>query len=284
MTMPHTGRTLYVSDLDGTLLMPDATVSTATARMLNEAIRLGADFTVATARTPGTLYKLLGDVEMRLPAIVMTGAALWNRAEGAYTDPCFLPQEQADTMLDIMTRLRAPAFIYSLRSGIIDITHIGPLSELERNFVAERADNPYKSFRFAEFGELKSTPADTLLFYCMQPDAILHPAYRRICEQTDLTPVYYHDIFGPETAIMEVFAPGSSKAAAIRRLALSTGAERIVAFGDNVNDLPMLREADVAVAVGNAIEQVKAEADIVIEPNTTDAVARFILADIRRRQ
>ena len=58
-------------------------------------------------------------------------------------------------------------------------------------------------------------------------------------------------------------------------------ADRLVVFGDNINDLPMMRLADVAVAVENAVEEVKAEADIVIGPNTSDSVARFIIDDFR---
>ena len=57
-----------------------------------------------------------------------------------------------------------------------------------------------------------------------------------------------------------------------------SGADRVVAFGDNINDIPMLREADVAVAVENAVPEVKRIADVIIGPNTTDAVPRFILS------
>lgn len=61
--------------------------------------------------------------------------------------------------------------------------------------------------------------------------------------------------------------------------AARTGARRIVVFGDNLNDLPMMRVADVAVAVGNALPAVKEEASIVTGPNTADSVARFIIDD-----
>ncbi|MDE6134546.1 MAG: HAD family hydrolase, partial [Muribaculaceae bacterium] len=58
-----------------------------------------------------------------------------------------------------------------------------------------------------------------------------------------------------------------------------TGADRLMVFGDNLNDIPMFEVADVAVAVGNALPEVKAAADVVIEPNYTDSVARYIAAD-----
>ncbi len=70
-----------------------------------------------------------------------------------------------------------------------------------------------------------------------------------------------------------------SKADAVLRLKASTGADRVVAFGDNLNDLPMFGVADLAVAVGNALPDVKDAADVVIDPNYTDSVARFIESD-----
>ena len=66
-------------------------------------------------------------------------------------------------------------------------------------------------------------------------------------------------------------------------MAERTGATRIVAFGDNINDIPMLKSADLAVAVANCVDEVRAVADIVIGPNTDDSVARFILDDINRQ-
>ena len=53
-----------------------------------------------------------------------------------------------------------------------------------------------------------------------------------------------------------------------------------MAFGDNLNDLPMMREADLSVAVSNAFEEVKQQADLVIGCNDTDAVPRWIAQDM----
>ncbi len=78
---------------------------------------------------------------------------------------------------------------------------------------------------------------------------------------------------------MEVKAPDTSKANSVRMVADMVGADRIVAFGDNINDLSMMAVADVAVAVGNAVPRVLEAADKVIGTNETDSVARFILSD-----
>ncbi len=80
-------RTLYVSDMDGTLLGADSCVSERSRRIISDLTEQGALITVATARTPATVQPLLAGVEMAPPAVVMTGAALWTRrgARGSFS-------------------------------------------------------------------------------------------------------------------------------------------------------------------------------------------------------
>ena len=77
-------KTLYVTDLDGTLLSSDSVVSVRSVDIINELIERGAMITVATARTPATVANLLADMCLSIPAIVMTGAATYNLVSGRY--------------------------------------------------------------------------------------------------------------------------------------------------------------------------------------------------------
>lgn len=92
-------KTLYVSDLDGTLMDARAQVSPVSRRMLNEAIAAGALFTIATARTPATVSAILQGIDMRLDAIVMTGAARWNPRTGLYSHVCHFPAHLARAII-----------------------------------------------------------------------------------------------------------------------------------------------------------------------------------------
>jgi hypothetical protein len=83
--------------------------------------------------------------------------------------------------------------------------------------------------------------------------------------------------------LLEIFTTGVTKANAIRQVKEQIGAERVVVFGDNLNDLSMFEVADLAVAVDNALPQVKERADIVIGANTADAVAHFIAQDFEQQ-
>lgn len=274
-------KTLYVSDLDGTLLDSSIRVPEMAVEAINRAIDCGALFTVATARTPGTLYRLLRDIHLSLPAIVMTGATMWHPASGVYTDTRYFDPDTVAEIRDVYRRYGLSSFIYSLSDGMISVYHQGPLSDMERDFIAARVNNPYKRFYISPDGEseLPEKPEHVVLFFAMQPSDIGHPAYEALGKIPGINPMFYNDANYPEIAMIEAFPEGATKAKAIRRLADRIGADRIVVFGDNFNDLPMFDIADVSVAVSNAIPEVLERADVVIGHHDTGAVARFILDD-----
>ena len=280
------GKTLYVSDLDGTLLQPDATLSARTVEMLDEAIRRGALFTVSTARTPATVAPIMKDVDLRLPASVMTGTALWDKRENRYLSVNYMDEKGVRELVDIYRRMDYPTFLYTLHDDMIHIYHLGPLSDNEREFIEQRTGNPYKRFHIPADGdsELPGYLGDTVLFYGIQPDILSTPTFELTSKVENVRAQKYYDFYGPEIGILEAFSPRSTKAEGLAMLKRLTGAERTVAFGDNLNDIPMLRSADVGVAMENALDEVKAAADIVIGPNTADSVARFILDDLDSKE
>lgn len=272
--------TLYVSDLDGTLLNAESKVSDESAALINSAIADGALFSVATARTPATVSRLLKDVHINVPLIVMTGAAIWDMARNRYLHVEFHDEDIARRLLETYRRHSLSTFVYTLgEDNIIHIYHTGPMSDLEWKFVDERKDSPFKEFHIPDTGcsVFPERLDRVLLFYNMRPTPEVLPVYEEIRSLPGIRPVFYHDIFGEETAIMEVFGEGASKAEAVRILADMINADRVVAYGDNVNDLPILGIADDAVAVSNAVAEVKNAADRVIGPNTDHSVARDIV-------
>lgn len=275
-------KTLYVSDLDGTLMQPDARLSEQTISMLNESIGEGKLFTIATARTPATVSGIVKDVNLNIPGIVMTGAALWDKKSNLYSHRKFIDTKPVCDFIELLHRHRFPIFHFTLEENMINIYHIGgKLNNIEQEFVEQRLHSPYKRFHLNMDGtEIPAAnPEQTVLFYGMQPTVHAERVYADARKIPGLRPQFYHDIYGPEIGIMEAFSPISTKAEAVKLLKEKTGAERVVCFGDNINDLPMFEVADVAVAVENALDEVKGKADIVIGPNTADAVAEFILKD-----
>ena len=75
---------------------------------------------------------------------------------------------------------------------------------------------------------------------------------------------------------MELFSDKASKRSAINYLREAYGFDRIVGFGDNLNDLPMFAACDVKIAVENAKPEVKAAANFMCGANATDGVAKWL--------
>lgn len=283
-------RPLYVSDLDGTLMGEDARISATSRRMLNKAIAQGTLFTIATARTPATVAELLEGVDLSLDAIVMTGAARWNAATGLYSHVKHFPASLANTVMNELKRRRFPAFIYTLVDNLIHIYRLGPMTPMEKDFIAWREHTPFKRVEFdtSESGDVWEqplpNPADVVLIYSLQPLPQLEEFIPHITSAApDANTLHYVDYDLGERGLgtLEMFAPGATKANAVRELAAELGVQSTVVFGDNVNDISMMRSATVAVAPANAIEQVKTLAHTVIGPNSSDAVARYILSHCR---
>lgn len=271
--------TLYVSDMDGTLLDNDSHVSIRSAAIISALSRQGALITVATARTPATVEPLLRDTYTRCPAIVMTGAAFWDRVNRRLVNPIFLPACEATAIIELFRQHDVSPFVYTVTSpSRLDVYHSPVMNPYERQFYEERRTLQLKKFHFS-----LPAPPDTagrvILMFSIGEAPRIESLAEAIRNRGGCSVSCYPDNNIPGVAVIEILAAGVSKRTAVMKLADMVNADRIVVFGDNLNDLPMMDAADVAVAVANAFPQVKERADTVIGPNSDDAVARYIEND-----
>ncbi len=276
------GPTLYVSDLDGTLLGEDSQLSAVTVATLNRIIgELGGLFTVATARTPATVVPLMQQVHARLPFIVIGGSAMWNPVTMSYEHTRGIDDMTVNAVADVFDRRGAHPFIYRRHGkNLLHTHHYGPLSPQEERFIAERQHLPLKQF-FLDDRDFRHSDDEALLIFSMNKYAVLKSIADDLRTSVPSCSVmFYHDIFDESEGYLEIFSAGTSKAAAIGDLARQLGAGRVVVFGDNRNDIAMMQAADFSVAVDNAFTEVKAVASEVIGPNTVDSVARWIETEL----
>lgn len=276
--------TLYVTDMDGTLLGADSRVSETSREIISRLSREGYYITVATARTPATVVPLLEGTRLNLPAIVFTGAALWTRPtiEGRYEDVKFLSSESTQDIKAIFDECEVVPMIYTLPEGrrVIEVYRDSPepLNHSEEEFVEERRYLPLK--RFHLHSPLPQEVASrVILFFALGPKEGIEIVARRVAQTIPCYISFYNDNLRPDVAMLEIFAPGVSKAKAVEEMAERLGVKRIVVFGDNLNDLPMFEVATESIAVENALEEVKAKASQVIPANIYSSVARFIEED-----
>lgn len=273
---------LFVSDLDGTLLGTDSEVSEESAEIISGLSRRGALITVATARTPATVEPLLRRTFTSIPAIVMTGAALWDRERQAYTDTVMVDPAIIPAIIQMYAAAGVSPFHYQIPSdgSVMRVYHSSDLTRCERRFVDDRLHLKLKKFVFTSAGEPALPYPDTVLIFAMGPHEKLAPIADKLSREPRCSFSFYNDIFNRDLSYIEIFGAGVSKASAISRLARKLGAEKITVYGDNLNDLPMMRIADESVAVANAVDEVRRIADRTIGPNSESSVARDILHTI----
>lgn len=270
-------KTLYISDLDGTLLNSRAEVSEKSKAIISRLItEKNILFSVATARTPATVVRMLDGIENRLPYIVMTGAAMWNNG---LVNRRYIRPEEVDYLLEACRKAGVRPFVYSFDGSGLVAYHSPEMNDYEREFVVQRQKSVYKRFVFVDELPEEARQSTMLLFVSGCPE-VLGVAYRQAqADGLPCTMSYYYDTYQPTVGFFEIMAEGASKAAALKSLVAETGAERVVVFGDSANDLSMREVADLFIAPANADEKVKAVADEVIGTNDDDSVARWIAAD-----
>ena len=275
--MKRHNKTLYVSDLDGTLLNSRSLVSPFTTAALNELIADGMMFSIATARTPATVVALMEAVRLQLPVVLMTGALTYDLRRHEYLSAAFFRREVAQQVVDVLLQEGLLPMIYYLHGSLLHVAYRTPLSAAQKQFMSERMGSPYK--RFVEVSHYNQLSEQTILLFCMDQYDKLCTAHEAVRALPGHECYLYRDIADSNMGYLEIYPAATSKAAAIEHLAHVAGAEEIVAFGDNRNDIPMFEIASRSYAVENAVAEAKVCATGIIGSNDTDGVARFLLGE-----
>jgi hydroxymethylpyrimidine pyrophosphatase-like HAD family hydrolase len=257
-----------VTDLDGTLLTPDATLPEGAAEAVWDLHRHGVHLTYATARTIRSAAFILEGLPFPAPIALMNGVLMRDMNEGRYVDSNLLSPETADRILSV----GGEPFVYTLTpEGELFTAYHRIANEHMEDFRRERVDKYAKPFRQLEDFHTLIEEKQRIIYFCyLDTEEHLRPIHDAIVSLRDPAGeictkcAFYPDHYRPGLWYLEVFAPTASKGTVIRRLREMTGAKTVVCFGDNGNDLPMFAECDYAFAVERAADAVKAAADAVI--------------------
>ena len=278
-SMTQLKRTLYISDLDGTLLNNESRITPSTAQSLSCLINEGMLFSIATARTPATVVELMADVKLRLPVVLMTGALIYDIASNNYLSVSSFPHEISSQLLNMVADSDASPMVYYIDNSLLHVAYCHTTNEHQRSFMECRMGTPYKKYVKVD-GKPTAHPNTVLIFF-MGAYNKMQAIYNRIAPIEGHRSYLYCDSLQPEQGYLEIYPAGTSKAAAIEQLAKYVEADEIVAFGDNINDLPMFDIAHRSYATANALDKVKAQATQFIASNNDEGVAEFLKQDFR---
>jgi Cof subfamily protein (haloacid dehalogenase superfamily) len=257
---------LIATDLDGTLLRSDMSVSVRTARVLDRIAAGGRPVVLATGRPIRWLRHVYDQLGAHLPAVCANGAVVYDPVADAVlrADPL-----APDLLAEVVRRLRAQVPGVSFAVEVTD----GRQMRHESDYPI-RWDQNHDAVRLFESpDELHAVPAVKLLARAgeQDPDTFVKAVAGALAGLAEATHSSY-------SGLVEISAAGVTKAAGLAWLAdrYGVGADQVVAFGDMPNDVPMLTWAGRAVAVGNAHPAVREIADEVTLSNDEDGVAAYL--------
>lgn len=257
---PESPIRLVATDLDGTLLRHDGTISERTRTILASLMEQDIPVVMASARPVRDLRRLADYIGVEGIAIASNGALIYDLANEAILNHWPLSSEVA-TRLILHLREVLPGAGFAVESGL--------RAGWESRYVEIRGRKAGPDDWVADALELCSAPVSKLLMRhpTLTPDELLAIGRSVAGEDAQAT----HS----GAPILELAAYGVDKASALARFCAHQGIapENVVAFGDMPNDIPMLRWAGRGIAVANAHAEVLAVADAITASNEEDGVA-----------
>ena len=256
---------LICSDLDGTLLRGDKSISNENLQAIEYFKAEGGIFTFITGRMPFFVSDIYNAVSPNAPFGCINGGGLYDHHKGEYVWTQTLPHaalelvEYADKALPgigIQVNTFEKIYFATENSAMAYFRKVTGLPNITRHYYD--VEEPLAKIVFGDEDEEKIEALDKLLH--------AHPKAEGF------------DFIRSERTLYEILPRGIHKGVALRRLTehLGISPDKTVAVGDYNNDIGMLRFAKCGVAVANATAATKAAADRVTVSNEAHAIAKII--------
>ena len=268
-------KTLYVSDLDGTLFNRKKKISDKSADILNKCIDQGMKFAVATARMPYGCDTRLSAIHMNTPGIVTNGVFLYDFEAKKIISSETIDSAAVQKVLQVFREHRLSCFLYMLYDGAISIYYDKEEMKEQTQYYSERALEACKEIRQVSSLEEQAKKGDSVYLAYTGEKEELEPVCEALNEVEKIKYSFYLNIY-TGLYCLEIFGEGASKQNALIKLKEYTGCDKLVVFGDNHNDASMIEIADESYAPDNALPEIKAIVNGVLEDCDHDGVALFL--------
>jgi hydroxymethylpyrimidine pyrophosphatase-like HAD family hydrolase len=258
---------LIATDLDGTLVRSDGTISTRTRSALHAAEQAGIGVAVLTGRPVRWMRQLIDETAHRGVVACMDGAVLYDLSTGCVVHADPFTGDQVEDLVHLLTGiLPGVAMACERINGCVRDPRYVPAGEIARDT------------RLCSLREMTTKPVVKLL---ARHPALRLPKAAAVVVEALRGAAYAAVVPSPAMGMpyLAMSPVGITKRSALVRLARDyhhAGSSEVVAFGDMINDLPMLEWAGTGVAVANADPEVLSRADEVTGRNDDDGVAAWV--------
>ena len=251
---------LIATDLDGTLLAPDGSISRRASTAIRRVREAGLLVVLVSARPPRVIRQIARAADIGGLAICCNGAMLYDLERDSILQSTFIQPAQVEWLIKTL-RAALPGLYFAVEDGL-SVT-------CEAGYLASYTDGKERRLRVAETAVCYSSPIIKLM--------ARHAGYEleELCARVlPLVGVTYSVTYSGGT-FLEIATARVNKATALAQFCAqrAISAREVIAFGDMPNDLPMLQWAGRAIAVANAHPLVLAAAHAITRSNAEDGVA-----------
>jgi Cof subfamily protein (haloacid dehalogenase superfamily) len=255
---------VVATDLDGTIVRSDGTISQRTVKALARAEEAGAAVVLVTGRPPRWIAPIAEATGHHGIVICSNGGIVYDLHDERIIESFMIPVE---TVVEVVQMLRSelPELSFAVETGDAVYRSHGYRSGWDVN--------PDPDIEFQPLTEVTKYDAAKLL--ASHPSMDVDELLDRV---RDLVSHLVEPTHSNGRGLVEMGALGVSKATTLARFAAELGVDAadVVAFGDMPNDLPMLAWAGTAYAVANAHPVVLEAVDLTTDTNDEDGVAKVL--------
>lgn len=274
-------RRLFVSDLDGTLADRDARLSAYSRRQLSLLLEAGLPFSVATARSVHTLAPIIEGLPLRLPVVELNGAFITDLKTRTPLICNALGPSVAERAIEWALASELPPFVSTFAGGK---QHLYPPLALSNAGIAwyDASRRAARDARLRGACDPRRVLGQQIVCLTLIGERERLSAIEAALVEAfpgEASTLLYENGYQPGWFWLTVQSPLATKAHALRALAEGAGValEHTTVFGDEINDVPMFELAGHAVAVENAIAELKRLAHQIIGPHHQDSVVRYLV-------
>ena len=267
-------KTLYVTDLDGTLLNTKDRINPRSLQIINELIEGGMLFTYATARSLSSAAVVTEGLNVKNPVITYNGAFIVQPQTGEILSSLFFAAKEADFIKETLEKHGISPLVYGYvaRQERVSWNTARENEGIRRYISNRRAD---RRMRPLEDG-VGLYDGEVFYYTCIGGREELEPVYHIFSKDERFRCTLQQELYREEYWC-EIMPKRATKAEAAKKLKELLHCERIVSFGDAVNDIPMFTISDACYAVDNAVPMLKKLATGIVDSNDNDGVAKCLL-------
>ncbi len=270
--------TLYVSDLDGTLLAGDERVPAYSRDVLNALIARGLMFTFASARSLASASRAVEGLRLRLPVILYNGGLIYDLAAKKPLFHTLLETDVKEYIYYVLSTHAIYPMVYAAVDGRERLAYAGyATGEGVKRYCGRRAGDD-RLFSAQNWRELLA--GQVFYFKCIGAREQLEAVWNDLKYDTRFLCIFHPETYSSDYWL-EIFPRNATKAKGVQFVRELLGCSRVVCFGDTSNDSDMFDVCEEKYAVMNADDWLKAKATGVIGYCEEDGVAKWLKAHFR---